>query len=298
MKKLKTASRDLSKEELPANRVQVFFDVIRNRWKTLLGVGMLLYLFFLPLLLLSSAEELISIQILGEFKEGILDAGRMRDYMQVTYTIAGVLKAVVFGIFSVGISGGVRILKRLIWAEGIQFSHDFTMGIRENGKKMFLLFFVVGIVVMMEKTAPYILSDASGLSENGYTLVRSLLTAVGTCFLLPIGAFVFSQIVFYENRLLAMIKNSIAFCGSTLIRTYGILMLMYLPYMGILHFCNITVKTLVNSVFCIVLLPLVFMIWLLYSCAVFDRFVNQKWYPDIVDKGIWRKENKNQRQIP
>lgn len=290
MKENKTASKDLTINELPSNRIEVFFDVIRNRWKTLLGLGALNFLFLLPLLIILAVENIISVQVLGEYQTNIISKEMVTAYLKVTHSIAGLVKIITCSLFSISISGSVRIIKRLIWAEGIDFKYDFTMGIRENGKRMLALFLIIGAVTVAEDVAPYILNDVSQLSNMAYTAVCSVLTASKLLIMLPIGAFVFSQIAFYDNKLCIMAKNSIAFCGKTMIRTYGIICVIYLPYKMLLTLCGVATQMLIQSLACLVLLPLIIMIWLLYSSAVFDQYVNKVFYPEVVDKGIWRRE--------
>ena len=276
--------------ELPSNRIEVFFDVIRNRWKTLLGLGTLNFLFLLPLLIILAVESVISVQLLGEYQSGIIDDKMITAYLKVTHSMSGMFKIVACGLFSIGIAGTVRIVKRLIWAEGIDFKHDFATGICENGKRMLVLFLIIGAVTATEEVAPYILSDVSDLSDMGYTAIQSMLMATKLLILFPLGAFVFSQIVFYENKMLVMTRNSIAFCGKTLVRTYGLIFLFYVPYKLLIKFCGLPAQMLIHSISCLVLLPLIIMIWLLYSSSIFDKYVNRIFYPEIVDKGIWRKK--------
>ena len=209
----------------------------------------------------------------------------------MTYFIVGIVKTLMLMIFSLGISGSVRIIKKLIWAEGIEFLHDFKVGIQENWRKMIQLFLLIGIVSTVNRTTPYILSQTTMLTELSYTALRSVLTSVSVLLLVPIAAFVFSQIVFYENRFLSMCINSIAFCGKTILSTYGLLAIICIPCAIVNHFCNISVQIVVYSFAAVILLPLILMVWLLYSCYIFDRYVNPTFYPEIIDKGIWRKKN-------
>ena len=291
MKKTKFNSQDYSIDNLPSNRIEVFFDVIRNHWKTLLSIGLFLLLFMIPLLTLEIIDEIFSIQLIGMHQSEEIDNQTLSMYLQMTYFIDGIVKTLMLMIFSLGISGSVRLIKKLIWAEGIEFLHDFKMGIQENWRKMMRLFLLVGIVSTVDRTMPYILSQTTTLTELSYTALRSVLSSVSVLLLVPLAAFVFSQIVFYENRFLSMCINSIAFCGKTILSTYGLLAIICIPCAIVNHFCNISIQIVVYSFAAVILLPLILMMWLLYSCYIFDRYVNPKFYPEIIDKGIWRKKN-------
>lgn len=295
-RKRKVALKDYSRDNLPSNRVEVFFDVLRNRWKTIFGLGILLLLFMIPLLTADIIEEVLSVQLLGMQQEGKIDGETLSTYLRTTYFIMGMVKILMLMILSIGISGSVCIIKRLIWAEGIQFFHDFTKGIRENWKKMLHLFLLMGVVITILKVAPHMLSGMSELTGTSYTILRSVITAISVLLLMPLGAFVFSQIVYYENRISIMIVNSIAFFGKTWIYTYGLLAAICVPYAMIIRLCNISTKIVVNSLAIVILLPLIIMIWLLYSCFVFDKYINPTFYPEIVDKGIWRNVDKGKKR--
>lgn len=291
MKKTKFASKDYSIDNLPSNRMEVFIDVIRNHWKTLFLMGLCLLLFMIPFLTLEIIGEILNIQLIGMHQNKEIDSQSLSMYLQITYFLIGIAKTLMLMIFSLGISGSVRIIKKLIWAEGIEFLHDFKVGIRENWRKMIQLFLLIGIVSTVNSTTPYILSQTTMLTELSYTALRSVLTSVSVLLLVPIAAFVFSQIVFYENRFLSMCINSIAFCGKTILSTYGLLAIICIPCAIVNHFCNILVQILVYSFAAVILLPLILMVWLLYSCYIFDRYVNPTFYPEIIDKGIWRKKS-------
>lgn len=291
MKKTKFASKDYSIDNLPSNRMEVFIDVIRNHWKTLFLIGLCLLLFMIPFLTLEIIGEILNIQLIGMHQNKEIDSQSLSMYLQITYFLIGIAKTLMLMIFSLGISGSVRIIKKLIWAEGIEFLHDFKVGIRENWRKMIQLFLLIGIVSTVNSTTPYILSQTTMLTELSYTALRSVLTSVSVLLLVPIAAFVFSQIVFYENRFLSMCINSIAFCGKTILSTYGLLAIICIPCAIVNHFCNILVQILVYSFAAVILLPLILMVWLLYSCYIFDRYVNPTFYPEIIDKGIWRKKS-------
>lgn len=291
MKKTKFAFKDYSIDNLPSNRMEVFIDVIRNHWKTLFLIGLCLLLFMIPFLTLEIIGEILNIQLIGMHQNKEIDSQSLSMYLQITYFLIGIAKTLMLMIFSLGISGSVRIIKKLIWAEGIEFLHDFKEGIRENWRKMIRLFLLIGIVSTVNSTTPYILSQTTMLTELSYTALRSVLTSVSVLLLVPIAAFVFSQIVFYENRFLSMCINSIAFCGKTILSTYGLLAIICIPCAIVNHFCNISVQILVYSFAAVILLPLILMVWLLYSCYIFDRYVNPTFYPEIIDKGIWRKKS-------
>lgn len=293
MKRKAYNSKDYSVEDLPSNRIEVFLDVLRNRWKTLLGIGLLLLLFMIPLLTGQIIEDILSIQHIGMYQDARIEQQLLFKNLQTTFSLMGIVKTLMLMILSVGIAGCVRIIKRLIWAEGIEFFHDFSLGVRENWKKMLLLFLLLGLLSTLVKIAPYALSQSTDLSELSYTALRSIITSGSIVLLMPIGAFVFSQIIFYENRFFVMCINSVAFCGKTILSTYFLLVLFYVPCVIVNHFCNISTQIIIYSFATVILLPLVLMIWLLYSCYVFDKYVNATFYPEIVDKGIWRKESLN-----
>ena len=48
MKKIKCKTTDFEYTDLPKNRTLVFFDIIKNQWRKLLGLGFILLLGFIP----------------------------------------------------------------------------------------------------------------------------------------------------------------------------------------------------------------------------------------------------------
>ena len=67
MRKKRTVyPKDYSRDMLPHSRKEIFFDVVKLQWRTLIGCGMVLLLFYLPLLLSCVVKDLYQMQFFSE----------------------------------------------------------------------------------------------------------------------------------------------------------------------------------------------------------------------------------------
>ena len=137
----KHSQSDFDEYSLPHNRKEVFFDVLKMRYGTLIFVGLLLLAFTLPLLLVKILGETVFVglyETLGE-QESAYDYARvLRFYISLSYIPC-------LAVFAVGVAGATRVVRQLVWGEGVFFWGDFSDGIKQNYKNCLLTFLLLGL---------------------------------------------------------------------------------------------------------------------------------------------------------
>ena len=184
-------------------------------------------------------------------------------------------------IFSIGICGMTRVIRQIAWQEPLFFFKDFTDGIKMNYKNISIHMFVFAVI--------YMLSDVALYAQMGYVILSYIPFGILLTVVLPMALYNISQTNIYVINNLKSTKNSALF----LIKTMPVCLLFSIIIALVLLFSfipNFTIKLLIYILLLILAFPLYYLAWFLYSCSIFDKYLNINYYPEIVDKGIVRKE--------
>ena len=280
-RKEKQISDSEAKRNLPTTRKEVFFDLLRNRKMTLFALSCFTFMFFIPL-----AVDLFFFNYL----ESAAIAADKKDYLfsLVFYSMCIMLPCMVVGF--IGFAGAFYTAKRLVWQEDINLAVDFFYGIKENWKHAIINGLLFGVILF-------------GVVIGGSYLLIFAPTSPITCGI-GIGALIlvfltfgmvialnFTQDVYYENGILTTFKNSFCFLG---LLNWRILVLFILTTGGLFTLSIFNLITLGIGLFLFAILnSVVIIIYTLLSHSVFDKYINQEHYPDMVGKGLYKLEKED-----
>lgn len=279
---------DYKRSMLPSTRWEVFWDVFKLQWRTLLKIGSILIVFALPFVVGKIGEITYISQLYGQLP----DTPTAEQLNAVTYSVAGfdIMQAAVAILFmlliGVALSGILRIIRQLAWEEPVMFISDFSIGVRQNIKQVLA---VQAIVSIGNLVATY-LYHMSQFSEGVAKLVL-IIPGVLLCILAgPILAYLIVIIPVYGHKLGANLKIALLLYmkrpGKTLLAFLcagACFALQFVPdayfqTSGILLSC--------------LLLPFALLGWTLFAYNYLDCYINADNYPALVGKGITHKINK------
>ena len=264
---------------LPTNRKEVFFDLLNNRKMSLFALSCFVFMFFIPLaadLLIFNYLELLAI------------AADKTDYLfsLIFYSMLIAIPCLIIGF--IGFAGAFYVAKKMVWQEGTMLAYDFFQGIKENWKHSLVNGFIFGVILfglVIGGTYLYIYSPTDPIwCGIGIGALVILFIYFGIVTVLN-----FTQDVYYQNPYSATFKNSFRFFG--LINWKVIL--TYLLSTGVvvgLGFINIITLSIGLFLFA-VLNSVIIIIYTLVSHAAFDKYINQKHYPEMVGKGLYKDNN-------
>lgn len=278
-KKIKVAESDFLPEMLPKNRKEVFFDCLKMRYPVFLWAGIVLFLFSLPVCLLLLFRDFQIYGLYASFQSGGINENELSVALtsyRVSFTLAQIIALPIFGL---GLAGVIKVLRRLIWGEGIFYSADFKDGIKENGLRYVILFALAGVIISLCVFIETYMSDAGNP-------VRYILFAILIILLLPAMLYMFSLTAIYNIKAWGCIKNSFILYVKTFPVTILFALILAAVYFGLLFIPNLTVKYILAPILIVFALPLFITAWLLYSCRVFDKFINKEHHPEYYNKGI------------
>ena len=130
------AEFDFKKSMLPHNRKELFFDIIKNHYRILMIVGLILLGFSVPILVVSFISDyqlaILTTQLAkGEITEEFYRA----NYISFSFYM-DLFKAIALAILGVGVGGVLKIIKNLCYLEPVFIGYDFKNGLKNNWLSM------------------------------------------------------------------------------------------------------------------------------------------------------------------
>ena len=267
-----------AKRNLPHNRKECFFDLLKYRKMALFSLSCVVFMFFIPL-----AVDLFWFN----FLESAAIAAGKNDYLfsLVFYSMLIMIPCMVIGFL--GLIGGFYVAKKMVWQEGTMIAVDFFQGIKENWKHAVVNGLLFGIILF-------------GLIVGGSYLVINfnaspVLSGIGIgaliVFFMFFGMVVVlnnTQDVYYVNSYGITLKNSFCLLGLlhwrilvTFLLSTGVVVTL-----GCFNLITLAIGLFLFAVFNSV----VIILYTLISHYGFDKFINQEHYPDYVNKGLYKLE--------
>ena len=285
-KRIKYSRFDYPYSSLPTTRKEAFKDVYRHNFRTILYSGLILFLFALPIIIFTIVMEVGKMGMTLEY----YSQEQLHDVLMLWDIIINVGVVFLLFIFLIGLSGIIRILRLLIWQQGISFGHDFKRGIKENYPILALLMGIFATIYL----ATYFIQLFLLQFIIGLTLIIIYLLLFVSTYLWSIF-----MVAVYQTNLGTYIRNSFFFFGKTIGWTilFAILIsLLFISYY--LYFISISGTLLfiiLKEVFIAILLvffyPMLLIVGLLYSCSKFDKYINEENYPDYFRRGLYQPKN-------
>lgn len=276
----KKAEKDYQKSMLPQNRKEVFWDVIKLQWSSLLATGGLMVLFALPLLVLAVFENACVWALMA-------DSTKQQDVLMgevlALRNLSAILRGPMIVLLSVGLAGGARVVRQLAWEENLFLSYDFRMGIKQNVKQ-FLLY---GLLVGLLYTCASIGWNMASVTQWTVGVVFSapmwlLVLAV------PVLAYLPVVICIYQNGFLGNIRVALALFLKHPVKTVGAVIasfaIVVIPWL-----IPSLIVQLIGGIVSVALLPFGMLGWFLFAYNRLDETINAQYCPEMVGKGIAKK---------
>ena len=300
----KERSEEYARSTLPTNRWQLFWDIFKGNFGKIVKVNLLTLIFFIPTLAVLMFHSMLneSYEILLPFganlgvgypavpgQQGLSEMLMMQGNLMLMLALL-----ITMPIASVGLAGGMYVIRNMVWTEGIFVANDFWRGVKLNYKNALqtALFFmlIVGGSVLLISFAQWTMavSDLSKGQKVWMTISQ------GTSYLLIVVAVMMSlwmiaQGVNYKLTFITMLKNSALMAVGTLPQTVFFGVLALLPYALFLLGGElfIMIATVVLLLFGI---SYTLLVWLDFAQWVFDKYINPKIEGAKVGRGIYDKE--------
>ncbi len=285
--KPKASNSDYTEAMLPHNRKEVFFDVVKLNWFRLLGLGALVLIFSLPMHIFTLIEDSHNATLLQELESMTAEqqAEAYSEMLSMSSTKA-ILNIFSFVLISVCIAGLVRIIRQYAWGENVVHFSDFMKGIKQNGKQMAILGFLIGF---FNAFAVYAYS-ISAVSEDALNSVLFMIPVGFSIFLgIPVAAYTVVCIPIYSNSFFQNLMTALATLAKSPIKSFAALVCCLVPFIP--QMIPDVYFHLFGGIIGALLSPFVMLGWFLFASNRLDEHINKERFPSIVGKGTFPLED-------
>ena len=302
----KERDEEYARSTLPSNRWALFWDILKGRFSKLVIVNLLMLIFFIPLIVvivlrfaysgLQGSIFPFSNWALVGFPAYPNMIGAPQRIELSTNILFGALLVGSSLIASVGLSGGMYVIRNMVWTEGIFVANDFWRGIKIN------------FIVVLQSTVFYgVLLYLFGISISwtrvmlaigeGNTVLMNISMAISYVamgILTLMYLWMLSMGANYKLKFFQLLRNAFLMSFGLIFQNVFFAALMLIPLL----------LTLLGSYFQVVgvILMLLFglsymlLVWLDYSQWAFDKYFESKREGGKVNRGIYAKVGKGGEQ--
>ena len=284
----KSGKGDYTPENLPTNRWQLFWEMLRVRLSALVRLNLMYVVPWLPTMIVLMIGALSFLTSLNN----MVDSG---EAIAITELLSGVVAPTLLllvpcititGPFTSGVCYVTRNWARdehaFIWS-------DFKDAVKENWKQSLVISFITSLVPLML----YVCWNFYGAmaNTNAFMVVPQVLTMmIGLMWCLGVTYF-HPLIVSYKLRLRDVLRNGLLLAIARLPMSIGLRLLHALPMI-----IGVVLMLFVSPMYCILGL---FAYYLLigfslsrfvtasYTNAVFDKYINAKIEGAVVNRGLY-----------
>lgn len=296
----KSGKGDFKKEDLPKNRKQLFFAMLKTRFASMFKINLLAVVFFLPLfyVLMRLFGNIISLMqiILDVQKGGVNITSEMQaifdNRQEALYAV--IFRAAIFMIPAIMITGpaqaGLAFITRN-WARdehSFVFS-DFKQTIKENWKQSLIVSAITSVI-------PFVIIVCwrfygALAKDNSLFLVPQMLSFMLAIVWLLALCFIYPMIVTYKARLIDIIKNSMRLAIGTLPKTVLMRLITLVPSLiaGLVAYftaSGVYAFIALCGYYLFLGLALSRFIFASHSNALFDKYINSAMEGVETDRGL------------
>lgn len=259
---------------LPATRPALFKDIIRYRFGDIVFTSLYTLLFFLPALMWLI---FVNFSFLGTF-----------DNIYNPLLVYSVL-ALLLALGGTGFGGAFYFFKKLVYSEGANVHRDFFSGVRENYKTFFLAFLIVGLLYGALHFGEVIFHLDESIPRVVGTIFKGVMY-VGLFFTILATLFAAAQSVLYVDKYSHALLNGFKFTFGTILKSFGIGLLLLLPFFLYEFVPSVYVEYIVIGVYGLFYFGLGVLSFTLFAHSVFDQTINKNQYPELVNKGLAKEK--------
>lgn len=280
----KVANKDFNKSMLPIYRKKQFFDIMKLNWKKVGILGLIIFAFAIPLILSHS----IFLGYIPLYYQGLVDGGK--EPIEANYACANVnffvslIDILFYFLIGLGIAGSLRIIRNLVFGEGVLLKEDFFKGIKMYWKPACFTTTLFGLLVSVFKGLNVLF-----FFNEAMPIVLIFIKLVFLIFVMPIMFIFVSYSIIYNDSIGKRLLNSLKFFNGKFLTNLAFIPWLILAYFLIPLIQTVALKLVVEMIVFIVLIPLFILLFHLYMTSIFDEVINKKQYPEIYRKGLANK---------
>ncbi len=301
-------SDDYARNKLPSNRWALGWDLIKINMGKIIKINLLLILFLFPLALLFYLRELMLAgnSLDSPFSQNlgvgypiypIMSGIRESIIYQTDLMVIAILFVLVLYL-CVGISGGFYVMRNMVWTEGVFVISDFWRGVKKNYKNTLILTLIyilfVAITLISIDATNYQLAIKTDYNVL-YTIMK-IISYVALSIFTIVYLFSLTINVTYELSLFKIIKNAFIYTIAMLPINVFFVLLSAVPFALLLFNPSSIIFSIGLIMILFMSISISILIWTNYSQWVFDETINSRVAGAKRNRGITKKNAKNQTE--
>jgi uncharacterized membrane protein YesL len=301
----KERDENYARSTLPTGRWSLFWDIFKGRFSKLVIVNLLIIVFCIPLvavyflryMMVVGQGTMLPANMTGIAWPAMPDiAGLEQQMILSTDLLWGALMVAAGLIAAVGISGGIYVIRNLVWTEGIFVANDFWRGIKINIVNVLqsTLFYGVFLYLFTISIDAASVVIATGSGNETLLVISQAICYIAIALLTMVYLWMLSMSASYKLKFFRLLKNSLLMTFGMIFHNIFFVVLMAIPVILILlgsFFAMIGYIILILFGISYMLL-----VWFDYSQWVFDKYFESKREGGKVNRGIYPKAGKGGEQ--
>lgn len=280
VRRQRQAKEDFQKENLPHTRRQLYFDVIKQRWRLLLGLGLLLLLGALPILLCFFFSTMNASAIASDY-QGVTDEAKLAEGASLIrqsrneynlFLLPGFLFLALF------LGPVFRVAKELCFGKGIYVWDDFKLGVKQNTPSFLLLLGWNWLLLYLTLMVYH--------SDLGNAFVSSLPLGLYFVMAVPLSFVTFSLLSTYKNGFFGTVKVSFYFYFKAFFPLLLPTLAFFAPLLSLL-IPNYLISYGILALLVVTYYPLVILWYYFLMASYFDEGINKENYPEQYRQGLY-----------
>ena len=302
----KERDEEYARSTLPSNRWALFWDIFKGRFSKLVIVNLLMLIFCIPLIIvfvlrITYADVLGALYpFSGDLLVGFpaypnMGSAPQQISLQVNL-IFGAFMIVCALIAAVGISGGIYVIRNMVWTEGIFVANDFWRGIKINIVVILqsTLFYGICLYLFVISISWAEWTISVGGANRILMTISIAISYVAIAIVTLMYLWMLSMGANYKLKFFQLLKNSFLMTFGLIFQNVFFAALMLIPVLLVLlgsffQIIGIVILLLFG-------LSYMLLVWFDYSQWAFDKFFESKREGGKVNRGIYAKTGKGGAQ--
>ena len=297
----KERDENYARSTLPTGRWSLFWDIFKGRFSKLVIVNLLIIVFCIPLIavyflrymMLVGQGTLLPSNSLGVSWPAVPDiAGLEQQMILSTNLLWGALMVVAALIAAIGISGGIYVIRNLVWTEGIFVANDIWRGIKINAIVVLqsTLFYGVMLYLFTISIDAASVVIATGSGNQTLMVISQVFCYIAIALLTIMFLWMLSMGANYKIKFFRLLKNAFLMTFGMIFHNIFFVVLMAIPVILILLG---SFFAMIGYIILILFgLSYMLLVWFDYSQWVFDKYFESKREGGKVNRGIYPKAGK------
>ncbi len=279
---------DFTSQELPQNRKDQFFFILRNQYWNLFKIGFISLLFALPYILLSLAKDILNYEFLNLVNEGQLEEAEYHTYFLLNTMGTNVLGYLFLPLLALGLSGINRVLRNLVEGECVLFKDDFRLGAKNNYARTLQGLLLFSFVFLLHQ---FLIT----YFQSPILIVPSFLILI--LLLVPVSFVYFVYSSYYEGYFWNCLTNSVKLYPPCWWQLLLLGASFVVSYYGLDSIPSYYVKGAVLLLAALLLFPLYGLLFHEVAISDFDFSINVTNFPNRFHLGLYRPETKTRKEM-